>query len=85
MSKTIFLYPSEDLDQLVHLPSLIRILTMRPTISQRYVVSLSALKSLFLPSDHSHLSVNDMWVNVKSEVIAAIERFIPSKNDQDKI
>ena len=33
----------------------------------------------FLSSDHSHMSVNDMWVCFKSEVLVAIERFIPTK------
>ena len=30
------------------------------------------------------MSVNDMWVSFKSEVIAAIERFIPSKMTKTK-
>ena len=34
----------------------------------------------FLTSVHSQLPVNEMWVSLKTEVIAAIER-----NDQDKI
>ena len=38
----------------------------------------------FLSSDHSHMSVNDMWVSFKSEVLAAIERFIPSKMTKTK-
>ena len=47
---------------------------------------LARYRDSFLSSDHSHMSVNDMWVSFKSEVIAAIERFINSvKNDQDKI
>ena len=46
---------------------------------------LLCYRDSFLSSDHSHMSVNDMWVSFKSEVLAAIERFIPSKNDQDKI
>ena len=32
----------------------------------------------FLSSDNSHMSVNDMWVSFKSEVLEAIERFIPT-------
>ena len=40
---------------------------------------LARFKDSFLSSDHSHLSVNDMWVSFKSEVLAATERFIPSK------
>ena len=46
---------------------------------------LARFRDTFLSSDHSHMSVNDMWVSFKSEVIAAIERFIPKKNDRDKI
>ena len=38
----------------------------------------------FLSSDHSHMSVNDMWVSFKSEVLAAFERFIPSKMTKTK-
>ena len=40
---------------------------------------LARFKDSLLSSDHSHLSVNNMWVSFKSEVNAAIERFIPSK------
>ena len=40
---------------------------------------LACFKDSFLSSDHSHLSVNYIWVSFKSEVLAAIERFIPSK------
>ena len=44
---------------------------------------LARLRDSFLLSDHSHLSVyilgNDMWVSFKSEIIAAIEMFIPTK------
>ena len=40
---------------------------------------LARFRDTFLSSDHSHMSVNDMWVSFKSEVIAAIERFIPTK------
>ena len=35
---------------------------------------LARFKDSFLSSDHSHLSVNDMWVSFKSEVLAAIEK-----------
>ena len=45
---------------------------------------LARFKDSFLSSDHSHLSVNDMWVSFKSEVLAAIERFIPSKVTKTK-
>ena len=40
---------------------------------------LARYRDTFLSSDHSHMLVNDMWVSFKSEVIAAIERFIPTK------
>ena len=45
---------------------------------------LARFKDSFLSSDHSHLSVNDMWVSFKSEVLADIERFIPSKMTRTK-
>ena len=45
---------------------------------------LARFNDSFLSSDHSHSSVNDMWVSFKSEVIAAIERFIPSKMTNTK-
>ena len=38
----------------------------------------------FLSSEHSHMSVNDMLVSFKSEVIAAIERFILTKMTKTK-
>ena len=45
---------------------------------------LARFRDTFLSSDHSHVSVNDMWVSFKSEVIAAIERFIPTKMNKTK-
>ena len=45
---------------------------------------LARFKDSFLSYDHSHLSVNDMWVSFKSEVLVAIERFIPSKMTKTK-
>ena len=45
---------------------------------------LARYRDSFLSSDHSHMSVYDMWVSFKSEVIAAIERFIPSKMTKTK-
>ena len=45
---------------------------------------LARYRDSFLSSDHSHMSVNDMWVSFKSEVIANIERFIPSKMTKTK-
>ena len=40
---------------------------------------LARFNDSFLLSDHSHLSVNDMWVSFKSEVNPAIEMFILTK------
>ena len=45
---------------------------------------LARFRDAFLSSDHSHMSVNDIWVSFKSEVIAAIETFIPTKMTQTK-
>ena len=45
---------------------------------------LARYRDSFLSSDHSHMSVNYMWVRFKSEIIAAIERFIPSKMTKTK-
>ena len=45
---------------------------------------LARYRDTFLSSDHSHMPVNDMWVSFKSEVIAAIKRFIPSKMTKTK-
>ena len=45
---------------------------------------LAWYRDSFLSSDHSHMSVNDMWVSFKSDVIAAIERFIPTKMTKTK-
>ena len=45
---------------------------------------LARFRDTFLSSDHSHMSVNDMWVSFKSEVIAAIERFMPTKMTKTK-
>ena len=45
---------------------------------------LERFRDTFLSSDHSHVLVNDMWVSFKSEVIVAIERFIPTKMTKTK-
>ena len=34
--------------------------------------------------DHSHMSVNDMWVKFKIGFVEAVERFIPSKITKTK-
>ena len=46
---------------------------------------LARYRDSFLSTDHSHVSVNDMWVSFKSEVLSAIERFIPSKMTKTNI
>ena len=45
---------------------------------------LAQFRDSFLSSDHSLMSVNDMWVSFKSEVLVAIERFIPTKMTKTK-
>ena len=45
---------------------------------------LACYRDSFLSSDHSRMSVNDMWVSFKSEALSAIERFIPSKMTKTK-
>ena len=45
---------------------------------------LARFRDSFLSSDHSHMPVNDMWVSFKSEILEAIERFIPTKMTKTK-
>ena len=45
---------------------------------------MGQFKDFFLSADHSSMAVNDMWVTFKSEFIAAVERFIPSKLTKTK-
>ena len=45
---------------------------------------LARFRDSFLSSDHSHMSVNDMWVSFKSKVLEAVERFIPTKMTKTK-
>ena len=45
---------------------------------------LARYRDSFLSTDHGQVSVNDMWVSFKSEVLSAIERFIPSKMTKTK-
>ena len=45
---------------------------------------LARFRVSFLSSDHSHMSVNDMWVSFKSEVLEAIQMFIPTKMTKTK-
>ena len=42
------------------------------------------IKALANPASHEHMSVNNLWVNFKSEFTAAMDRFIPSKMTQTK-
>ena len=46
--------------------------------------TVARYRDSFLSTDHSHVSVNDMWVSFKSEALSAIERFIPSKMTKTK-
>ena len=46
---------------------------------------MSQFKESFLSEDHSHRSVNEMWVKFKTGFLEAVERFIPTKNDQNKV
>ena len=45
---------------------------------------LARFRDSALPSDHSHMSVNDIWVSFKSKFLVAIERFIPTKKTKTK-
>ena len=40
---------------------------------------LTQFKDAYLSEDHSHMSVNGMWVKFKTGFVEAVERFIPSK------
>ena len=41
---------------------------------------LAHYRDSFLPTYHSHISVNDTWVSFKSEALSAIKRYIPKQN-----
>ena len=45
---------------------------------------MAQLKYKDLSEDHSHKSVNDMWVKFKTGLVEAVERFIPSKMTKTK-
>ena len=45
---------------------------------------MTQFKDVYLSEDHSHMSVNDMWVKFKTGFVEAIERFIPSKMTKTK-
>ena len=45
---------------------------------------ITQFKDAYLSEDHSHMSVNDMWVKFKIGFVEAVERFIPSKKTKTK-
>ena len=45
---------------------------------------ITQFKDAYLSEDHSHMSVNDMWVKFKKGFVEAVERFIPSKKTKTK-
>ena len=45
---------------------------------------MTQFKDVYLSEDHSHMSVNDMWVKFKTGFVEAVERFIPSKMTKTK-
>ena len=45
---------------------------------------MTQFKDAYLSEDHSHMSVNDIWVKFKTGFVEAIERFIPSKITKTK-
>ena len=46
---------------------------------------MTQFKDVYLSEDHSHMLVNDMWVNFKTGYVEAVEMFIPSKMTKTKI
>ena len=45
---------------------------------------MTQFKDAYLSEDHSHMSVNDMWVKFKTGFVVAVESFIPSKMTKTK-
>ena len=45
---------------------------------------MSEFKESYLSEDHSHMSVNVIWVKFKTGFLEAVERFIPSKMTKTK-
>ena len=45
---------------------------------------MSQFKESNLSEDHSHLSVNEMWVKFKTGFLEAAEMFIPTKMSKTK-
>ena len=49
-----------------------------------HMSDMTQFKDAYLSEDHSHMSVNDMWVKFKTGFVEAVERFIPSKMTKTK-
>ena len=45
---------------------------------------MTQFKDAYLSEDHSHMSVNDMWVKFETGFVDAVGRFIPSKMTKTK-
>ena len=45
---------------------------------------ITQFKDAYLSEDHSHMSVNDMWVKFKTGFVESVERFIPPKMTETK-
>ena len=45
---------------------------------------MSQFKESYLSEDHSHMSVNEMWVKYKTGFLEAVEWFIPTKMTKTK-
>ena len=45
---------------------------------------MSPFKESYLSEDHSHMSVNEMWVKFKTGFLEAVERLIPTKMTKTK-
>ena len=45
---------------------------------------MSQFKNSYLSEDHSHMSVNEKCVKIKTGFLEAIERFIPTKMTKTK-
>ena len=46
---------------------------------------MAQFKDAYLSEDHSHMSVNDMWVKSITGFVEVVERFIPSKMTKKNI
>ena len=45
---------------------------------------MAQFNDAYLSEDHSHMSVDDVWVKFKTGFVEAVERFIPSKMTKTK-